>query len=67
MALIIDGQIFHGSECINKIALLSTRNDWFNKVNWFIFKSKNLSKILYPFMKLGRNTTLLILGKKKIN
>ena len=67
MVLIMDDNIYHGDECIHKLALMSTSADWFNKINYFVFKSKNLSKILYPFLKMGRNFVLLLLRRKKID
>jgi len=66
MVLKIEDQYFHGDDCMNKLALLSTRNSIFNKMNFWIFKSKLRSKILYPVLRSGRNITLYLLGKKEI-
>lgn len=63
----IDGEdLYYGDECINKLALLSTSSNLFNTFNYCIFRSKTLSKILYPMLKFGRNSTLKLLGRKKI-
>jgi predicted DCC family thiol-disulfide oxidoreductase YuxK len=66
MVLILDGQIFHGADCINRLALLSTPSTLFNRVNQFIFRSKIASAVLYPVLRAGRNTVLQMLGRKKI-
>ena len=58
---------FHGAEAIHKLALLSTGNSYFNKVNYFIFRSRKLSRVLYPLLRSGRNMLLFILGKQRIS
>ena len=40
MAIYLDGQLYFGADCINRIALLSASSDVFNKVNHFIFRSQ---------------------------
>ncbi|MDA0782664.1 MAG: DCC1-like thiol-disulfide oxidoreductase family protein [Rickettsiales bacterium] len=67
MALIIDDDVYHGDECIHKLALMSTSANWFNRFNRFVFKSRRISKVLYPVLRSGRNFALLLLGKKKID
>ncbi len=66
MALVQGNRIFHGDECINKIALMSTNSDMLNRLNALIFRSSFLSRILYPILRAGRNVSLKILGKSKI-
>ncbi len=66
MVLLTGDQIYHGSECINMLALMSTKSGVFNKLNAFIFQSTYLSRSLYPFMRTGRNLLLKILNKKKL-
>ncbi|PIR38904.1 MAG: hypothetical protein COV35_05335 [Alphaproteobacteria bacterium CG11_big_fil_rev_8_21_14_0_20_39_49] len=67
MALIIDEDVYHGDECIHKLALMSTGSSLFNRFNRFVFKSRRISKVLYPVLRSGRNFALLLLGKKKID
>ncbi len=67
MALKYKGQVYHGAECINMLALMSTPNGLFNRVNGLIFRSPKLSKVLYPALRLGRNTVLRLLGRSKIH
>ena len=67
MILKMGNQIYYGSDAIHSLALLSSRSGIFNRVNYWIFKSKILSAILYPILRRCRNLLLKILGKTKIN
>jgi predicted DCC family thiol-disulfide oxidoreductase YuxK len=67
MVLIMDSKIYHGDDCIHKLALMSTGSNLFNRFNRLIFKSKTLSKILYPILRSCRNLVLFLLGKNKID
>lgn len=67
MVLKMGGQIYYGSDAIHTLALISSRSGIFNRVNYWIFKSKSLSAILYPILRTCRNLLLKILGKTKIN
>lgn len=67
MALIQGENIFHGDDCIHRLALMSTPSTLFNKINGAIFKSPTASRILYPFLRCGRNTALMLLGRRKIS
>ena len=67
MVLILNGNIYSGEECVHILALLSTPSGLFNKINYLIFKNKQLSSLIYPFMRIGRNALLTLLGIKKIN
>ncbi len=66
MVLVLNGEYFHGSECIHRLALLATASNTFNLVNKFIFERKRLAAILYPILRFGRNLSLKILGINKI-
>ena len=67
MILEVDGTLYHGSEAIHQISLISNRGNFFNKLNYFLFRNKVTSKTLYPVLRAIRNLTLKILGKKKIH
>ena len=66
MVLKFQGRYYHGADCINMLALMSTRFGVFNRVNAMIFKNATASNILYPVLRAGRNLTLKLLGKKKL-
>lgn len=67
MVLKMRGRIYYGSDAIHTLALISSRSGIFNRVNYWLFKSKSLSFILYPVLRSCRNLLLKILGKSKIN
>lgn len=66
MILVLNGEYFHGSECIHRLALMATASNTFNKINKLIFERKRLTAVLYPILRAGRNLSLKILGVKKI-
>ncbi|MEM8869291.1 MAG: DCC1-like thiol-disulfide oxidoreductase family protein [Pseudomonadota bacterium] len=66
MVLILEDEVYYGADAINRIALLSTPSSFFNRLNGMVFKSRTVSRVLYPFMKTGRAATLAMLGRKKI-
>ena len=67
MALVQGDQISHGAECIHRLALLSTRSTFFNRMNARIFRSLAASRVLYPVMRMARNATLRLLGRKMLS
>ena len=67
MVLLFDGHIYHGNECINRLALLSTRSGAFNRMMAFLFRSPAMSRMLYPPLRGMRNVTLRLLGRRKLN
>lgn len=66
MVLKWDGRLYHGAECINMLALLSTPSSGFNRVNAALFRSPTASRLLYPVLRAGRNAVLRMLGRSKI-
>jgi predicted DCC family thiol-disulfide oxidoreductase YuxK len=67
MALIDGDKIWHGQDCLNRLALMSTPSGVFNRLNAAVFRSPAASKALYPLLRGGRNLALRMLGRKKIN
>ena len=63
----IGDRFYHGADAIHTLALLSTRTGVFNRINFLIFKSRALSRALYPVLKSGRALLLKMLGKRKLN
>ena len=66
MVLKFEDRYYHGADSINLLANMSTRSDIFNQVNAIIFRFDVATKILYPLLVLGRNLTLKLLKRKKI-
>jgi predicted DCC family thiol-disulfide oxidoreductase YuxK len=67
MVLKLEQQLYYGSDAIHMLSLLSSRSGVFNRLNYWLFKSKRLSHWLYPLLRSVRNLLLKILGKTKIN
>ena len=66
MVLKFEGRLYHGEECIHRLALLSTGSDLFNHLNRAIFRSSSASRVLYPVLRAGRNAVLRLRGRPKI-
>jgi predicted DCC family thiol-disulfide oxidoreductase YuxK len=67
MAMVDGETIWHGDDCINRIALMSTPSGVFNRINAAVFRSPRASKALYPVLRGGRNLALRLMGRKKIS
>lgn len=67
MVLKMNDQIYYGSNAIHALALMSSRSSIFNRINYWIFKSKTRARFLYPILRACRNLLLKVLGKTKIN
>jgi predicted DCC family thiol-disulfide oxidoreductase YuxK len=67
MVLKVDGHLYYGAEAIHVLALLSARSDLFNKMNFWLFRSKRTANLVYPILRAGRNFLLKLLGRDKVN
>lgn len=67
MVLKIGEQLYYGSDAIHMLALIGSRAGIFNRLNYWIFKSKTMSSMLYPLLRFSRALLLKVLGKTKIN
>ena len=57
---------FFGADALHVMALLGTGQGWFNRMNAWLFRSKTLSRLLYPPMRAARNLLLWFIGVSKI-
>jgi len=67
MVLKVGDTVYHGDEALHAVAMLSSRVGWFNRLNYLVFRSSGLSKVLYPALRAGRNLALKLLGREKIH
>lgn len=67
MVLKIGENMYYGADAIHMLALLGTRSGVFNRLSFWTFRSRRLSRALYPVLRAGRNLLLKMLGKTKIN
>ncbi len=63
MAFIYGNKTYFGADAVHRLALLSTQSGFFNRMNKLVFSHPLLTKLLYPFLKLGRRAYLFLAGK----
>jgi len=66
MALVMGDEVYSGGECINRLALMSTRSGVFNRINAALFSSPKFSRLAYPYLRGCRNLALKLMGKEPI-
>jgi hypothetical protein len=66
MVLKLGGRLYHGADCLNMMALLSTRSGLFNCVTGFLFRRRVIARGAYPVLKALRRATLAVLGRGPI-
>jgi predicted DCC family thiol-disulfide oxidoreductase YuxK len=67
MVLIVDDVMYCNSDTIHALALISSPSGFLNKCNFWIFKNKRRSYVIYPVLRFFRRVLLMLLGKKKLN
>ena len=60
MVLKMGEQLYYGADAIHALALIGSRSGVFNRMNYWMFKSKTVSSVLYPILRLGRSLLLKI-------
>jgi len=67
IVLKMDNQLYFGADVVHILSLMSSRNGFLNRLNYWCFRSKYFSKVSYPFLRFCRNLLLKILFKNKID
>lgn len=67
MVLKVEDSLFYGGDAIHALALMSGRSNYFNLLNFWLFRSVKIAKIIYPILRFGRSILLKCLSKTKIN
>lgn len=67
MVVKVGDTLFYGPDAIHVLALLGTNSGVFNRISRWSFRSKRVSRVLYPVLRACRNLLLKVLGKTKIN
>ena len=67
MVVKIGDELYYGADAIHVLALMGTNKGIFNRLAYWLFRSRAVSRVLYPLLKACRNLLLKILGKTKIN
>ena len=66
IAVKLSGQLYHGVDALNLLAMIGSSHGWLNRLNVTLFRSKAVTRFCYPAMKAVRNMALWCLGKKPI-
>jgi len=67
MVLKMGGELYYGPDAIHALALISSRSGWFNRLNYWMFKSKRISRVVYPVLAGCRGLLLKLLRRSRIN
>ncbi|WP_126454224.1 DCC1-like thiol-disulfide oxidoreductase family protein [Sulfuriflexus mobilis] len=67
MVLKMGDALYYGADAIHMLSLIGSPSGLFNRLNYWLFRSKAVSKTLYPVLRLFRNVLLKLLGRTKIN
>lgn len=66
MLLSLDGAFYYGADCLNCLALLSSRSNLFNQLVYFTFRIPIIAKVIYPILRAGRNLAIRLLGVSRL-
>lgn len=67
MVIQFGGQLYHGADALQVMALLGSKHGWFNRANVLLFQSPRLAKLAYPLMRGSRNLLIRLLGVSPID
>lgn len=67
MVLKVGDVLYYGSDAIHALSLLGSPSGVFNRMNYWLFRSKARATFFYPLLRNCRNLLLKILRKTKIN
>jgi predicted DCC family thiol-disulfide oxidoreductase YuxK len=67
MVVKVGEELYYGSDAIHTLALMGTSKGFFNRIAYWTFRSRRVSRVLYPLLRTCRNLLLKLLGKSKIN
>lgn len=67
MVVKVGDTIYYGSDAINALAVRSSRSGIFNRLAFWTFRSRRMSRLLYPLLRSCRNLLLKLLRRTRIN
>lgn len=67
MVVKVGDQLYYGPDAIHALSLMGTNKGFFNRMAYWAFRSRAVSRVLYPVLRACRNLLLKLLGKTKIN
>jgi predicted DCC family thiol-disulfide oxidoreductase YuxK len=67
MILSMNGVIHYGGDVMHMLSLMSGDAGWVNRMFAVVFSNKVAARSLYPILRFGRNTTLKLMGRRRID
>ncbi len=64
MVMETNGERYHGDECLQRVAMLTSASGRLNRLNAWVFRSPKRARLIYPWMVLGRNLVLRVMGTR---
>ena len=58
---------YRGGDAVFVLASIGARHNWFRRLNWFLFRSRAVSRVLYIPLRVGRRLLLLLLGRQPLD
>jgi predicted DCC family thiol-disulfide oxidoreductase YuxK len=66
MLLRLEGVSYYGADCLQRLALLSSRSTLFNRLTYALLRSPSIARWSYPVLRLGRNALLRLRGRSQL-
>lgn len=67
MVLVVGDRMYYGADAIHALSRIGARSGVFNRLNYWCFKSRAVSRLAYPLLRACRNLLLKILRRTKVN
>jgi predicted DCC family thiol-disulfide oxidoreductase YuxK len=66
MLFVWNGRVFHGAKAMHKLAELSGDRTRMGRLRDAVLSRSGITTAIYPLLKLGRRTTLFLMGRKTL-
>lgn len=66
MVVRYEGHDYHGADAMNILSLLTSDKGTLNRFFAWLFSNRRTARVFYPLLRAGRNTTLRLLGRRRI-
>jgi predicted DCC family thiol-disulfide oxidoreductase YuxK len=67
MVLVVDDTFYYGADAIHALAQLNRPGAGGGALNRWLFGSARRARLLYPWLRSGRNLLLKLLGRTRVN
>ncbi len=66
MVVKVNNVIYNGADALHVISSFSSKSTLFNRLNYYMFRSKGVTKMIYPYLRSCRSLALWLMYKSKI-